>query len=630
MTNTANKPLDWYAERTAYLSEFMSEERRQVLQRTLDSRTRYMTILTENTYHAQNASALVRHCEAFGVQDIHTIENRCKFNPNVNIVRGTDKWIDLHRHRTTAEAIADLKGRGYRIVATTPHREDKTPETFDVAASPFVLVFGTEHAGISDEIVAAADEFLRIPMCGMVESLNVSASAAILIYMLSSRMRETVPDWRLTAGERAEILYRWTFASVRAAEAILRRKSRRIRKTMNTILRKQFLAHVGQTSPEPMMIEVARAEGVFFYTPEGKRYYDLVAGVSVSNVGHANPRVVEAVQRQAADYMHIMVYGEMIERPQVRYAARIAELLPGELSSVYFVNSGAEAIEGALKLAKRYTHRTELVSMRRAYHGSTQGAMSLMGEPEGEEWKGAFRPLLPDVRAIDFNDFDQLRLITRRTACVVVEPVQGEAGVRPPVPGWLEALRRRCDEVGALLVFDEIQTGMGRTGEMFAMCKYGVTPDIVCLAKAFGGGMPLGAFVSRKEIMDTLQTAPTLGHITTFGGHPVCCAAGLAALEYLLETGTVEHVEGRGVLYESLLADHPQVVEIRRSGLLLAVELGSSAKMFRMMELFKEAGILSDWFLYCDTAFRISPPLTITEEEVRDSARLIRECLDRI
>ena len=224
MTNTASKPLDWYAERTAYLSELMSEERRQVLQRTLDSRTRYMTILTENTYHAQNASALVRHCEAFGVQDIHTIVTRCKFNPNVNIVRGTDKWIDLHRHRTTAEAIADLKGRGYRIVATTPHREDKTPETFDVAASPFVLVFGTEHAGISDEIVAAADEFLRIPMCGMVESLNVSASAAILIYMLSSRMRETVPDWRLTAGKRAEILYRWTFASVRDAEAILRRK----------------------------------------------------------------------------------------------------------------------------------------------------------------------------------------------------------------------------------------------------------------------------------------------------------------------------------------------------------------------------------------------------------------------
>lgn len=379
-----------------------------------------------------------------------------------------------------------------------------------------------------------------------------------------------------------------------------------------------------------MMIEVARAEGCFFYTPEGKRYYDLVAGVSVSNVGHANPSVVEAVQRQAADYMHIMVYGEMIERPQVEYAMRIAELLPKSLNSLYFVNSGAEAIEGALKLAKRYTRRTELISMRRAYHGSTQGAMSLMGEPEGEEWKSAFRPLLPDVRAIDFNDFDQLLLITRRTACVVVEPVQGEAGVRLPVVGWLEALRRRCDEVGTLLIFDEIQTGMGRTGEMFAMLRHGVTPDIVCLAKAFGGGMPLGAFVAGKQIMDSLQSNPVLGHITTFGGHPVCCAAGLAALDYLQRHKIVEQVEAKGALYESLLGDHPQVVEIRRSGLLLAVELGSSEKLFRTMELFCEAGILSDWFLYCDTSFRISPPLTISEEEVRDSARLVRECLDRL
>ena len=224
MKNTANKGAEWYAERIACLAEFTTSERYEVLRRTVAMRTRYMTVLAENMFHGQNAAALIRHCEAFGIQDIHTVETRCKFNPNVNIVRGTDKWIDLHRHRTTAEAIADLKGRGYRIVATTPHREDKTPETFDVAASPFVLVFGTEHAGISDEIVAAADEFLRIPMCGMVESLNVSASAAILIYMLSSRMRETVPDWRLTAGERAEILYRWTFASVRDAEAILRRK----------------------------------------------------------------------------------------------------------------------------------------------------------------------------------------------------------------------------------------------------------------------------------------------------------------------------------------------------------------------------------------------------------------------
>ena len=399
---------------------------------------------------------------------------------------------------------------------------------------------------------------------------------------------------------------------------------------MNTILRKQFLAHVGQTSPSPMLVEVERAEGSFFYTPEGRRYYDLVAGVSVSNVGHANREVVRAVQEQAARYMHVMVYGELVEAPQVRYAARIASLLPGGLESVYFVNSGAEAVEGALKLAKRFTGRTELISMRRAYHGSTHGSMSMMGAPEGEERKGAFRPLLPDVQAIEFNDPAQLERITRRTACVLVEPVQGEAGVRVPRPGYLEALRRRCDEVGALLVFDEIQTGLGRTGELFAMQKYGVVPDIVCLAKAFGGGMPLGAFIARHEIMDTLQSNPTLGHITTFGGHPVCCAAGLAALEYLLDHHVVEQVEAKGALYEELLQGHPAVREIRRSGLLLAVELGSSERLYRIMELFKQAGIMSDWFLFCDTAFRISPPLTISEEEVRDSARIILECLDRL
>lgn len=268
--------------------------------------------------------------------------------------------------------------------------------------------------------------------------------------------------------------------------------------------------------------------------------------------------------------------------------------------------------------------------MRRAYHGSTHGAMSMMGAPEGEEWKGAFRPLLPDVRAIEFNDFEELACITTRTACVLAEPVQGEAGVRPPVPGYLEALRKRCDEVGALLIFDEIQTGMGRTGAMFAMLKYGVTPDIVCLAKAFGGGMPLGAFASRHEIMDTLQTDPVLGHITTFGGHPVCCAAGLAALNYLMNKRLVEQVEAKGALFEKLLSVHPQVREIRRSGLLLAVELGETAKLYRIMELFKQAGILSDWFLFCDTAFRISPPLTISEPEIRESTELIVQCLNKL
>ena len=399
---------------------------------------------------------------------------------------------------------------------------------------------------------------------------------------------------------------------------------------MDTILRKQFLQHVGQTSPSPLLIEVARAEGVFFYTPEGKRYYDLIAGVSVNNVGHGNPKVVQAVCSQAEQYMHIMVYGEMVERPQVRYAARLAELLPPELSSVYFLNSGSEAVEGALKIAKRYTGRTQLISFRRAYHGSTLGPLSIMGAPEGEEYKNAFRPLVPDVDSLEFGDFSQLERITERTAAVLVEPVQGEAGVRIPPAGFLEALRRRCSETGALLIFDEIQTGLGRTGSLFAFQKYGVVPDIMCVAKAFGGGMPLGGFISSPEIMNTLTFNPVLGHITTFGGHPVCCAAGLAALEYLIEEKLVEQAEAKGALYQALIEKHPQVVEIRRSGLLLAVELGDSSKMYRIMELFKEHGILSDWFLFCDTAFRISPPLTISEQEIRESSQIVLDCLDRL
>ena len=379
-----------------------------------------------------------------------------------------------------------------------------------------------------------------------------------------------------------------------------------------------------------MMVEVARAEGSFFYTPEGKRYFDLVAGVSVSNVGHANPAVVQAVQKQAADYMHVMVYGEMVERPQVEYAREIAQLLPGELDCVYFVNSGAEAVEVALKLAKRYTGRTELISMRRAYHGSTHGAMSMMGTPEGEEWKAEFRPLLPDVKSINFNSFDDLQYITTRTAGVLCEVVQGEAGVRLPNPEWLKALRERCTEVGALLIFDEIQTGMGRTGAMFASAKYGITPDVVCLAKAFGGGMPLGGVAAKREVLNAFTHNPCLGHITTFGGHPVCCAAGLAALRYMLDNKIVDDVDKKGELFEERLKDHTKVLDIRRSGLLLAVELGKSEYLYRLMEIFKEEGIMSDWFLYCDTAFRISPPLTISEEEIEECSAIIRRSLDRL
>lgn len=393
-------------------------------------------------------------------------------------------------------------------------------------------------------------------------------------------------------------------------------------------LRQEFLAHVGQTSPEPLLIEVQRAEGVYYYTPEGKRYYDLVSGVSVNNVGHANPQVTAAVQRQAADYMHIMVYGEMVERPQVQYATKIAGLLPEPLDSVYFVNSGSEAVEGALKLAKRYTGRHKMMSMHCAYHGSNHGSLSMMASPEGDTWKAPFQPLLPDVEYLWFNSIDDLSRIDGQTACVLVEPVQGEAGVRLPEEGYLQALRKRCDETGTMLIFDEIQTGMGRTGSLFAMQKYRVTPDIVCLAKAFGGGMPLGAFVAAKQVMDSLQRNPVLGHITTFGGHPVCCAAGLAALDYILDNRLVDQVERKGLRYENALKDAPNVLEIRRSGLLMAVELGTSDKLFQIMALFKEHGIMSDWFLFCDTAFRISPPLTISDEEIDDSCQIILNCLN--
>ncbi|MFI3327791.1 MAG: aspartate aminotransferase family protein [Rikenellaceae bacterium] len=401
---------------------------------------------------------------------------------------------------------------------------------------------------------------------------------------------------------------------------------------MMAILRKQFLEHVAQTSPSPMMVEVERAEGVYFYTPkpEAKRYIDLVAGVSVSNVGHANPAVVKAVQEQAANYMHVMVYGELVETPQVKLATKLAQHLPGDISSVYFVSSGAEAIEGAMKLTRRATGRKEIISMRRAYHGSTQGAMSLMGSPDGDIWTDAFKPLLPNVRSINYNSFEDLAQITEQTAAVFAEVVQGEVGVRLPAEGYLQALRERCSEVGALLVFDEIQTGMGRTGELFAAKKYGVTPDVICLAKALGGGMPLGAFAASQQIMATLQSDPVLGHITTFGGHPVCCAAALAAFDFIIENNLTEQVEAKGALFEERMLSHAMVKEVRRSGLLMAVELGEPRFIYRLMEIFKEEGVMSDWFLFCDTAFRISPPLTITLEEVADACAIIEKSLDRL
>lgn len=394
-----------------------------------------------------------------------------------------------------------------------------------------------------------------------------------------------------------------------------------------TLLRQLFLEHVGQTSDKPIGIEVARAEGIYLYGPDDERYVDLISGVSVSNVGHGNSAVVDAVCAQVKDYMHLMVYGEYIETPQVKYAQKIAALLPSPLESVYFVNSGSEAIEGATKLAKRYTARTEMISFKNAYHGSSHGALSLMGS---EDFRYAFRPLLPDVRQLSYGDFADIETISERTACVVVEPIQGEGGIVIPPAGYLKALRERCTEVGALLIFDEIQIGFFRTGAPFRFMQEGVVPDILCTAKAFGGGMPLAAFISSDEIMSTLKNNPVLGHITTFGGHPVCCAAGMAALDYIVDNKLAETVDAKGAIFEKALEGLEMVKEIRRAGLIMAIDLGDSALAEKVVWALVEAGYITEWFLFNDTSFRIAPPLTITEQQCREIAAAIVEIMEKI
>ena len=391
--------------------------------------------------------------------------------------------------------------------------------------------------------------------------------------------------------------------------------------------RELFLKHIAQTSDAPLTLEVERAEGVYLYTSDNRKVCDLISGVSVSNVGHSHPEVVKAISQQAAKYMHLMVYGELVQAPQVKLAQAIVELLPSNFESVYFVNSGSEAVEGGVKLAKRYTGRPEIISMRNAYHGSTHGALSLMGN-EGP--KRSYRPLLPDVQHFDINCFEDLDRITTKTACVIIEPIQGEAGIVASNIDYLVALRERCTSMGALLVFDEIQTGMGRTGKMFAFERYGVVPDILLLAKAFGGGMPLGAFISSKAIMECLTSNPPLGHITTFGGHPVSCAASLASINVLMENRLLDSIAAKANLFLELLSNHSKILSIRSYGLFMAVELGSFDKVQQVIKQGLEKGFLTDWFLFCDTAFRIAPPLTITDDEIRAVCRVILEVLDSL
>ncbi len=388
--------------------------------------------------------------------------------------------------------------------------------------------------------------------------------------------------------------------------------------------RQLFLQHVGQTSPMPIGLEIERAEGIYLYGTDGKRYLDLVSGVSVSNLGNNHPKIVEAVKKQAERYMHLMVYGEFVESPQVLFAKKLTDALPKELNSVYYVNSGSESVEAAMKLAKRYTGRTEVVAFRKAYHGSTHGALSI-GD---ESLKNAYRPLLPQLRFLDFNATEQLEQITEQTACVIIEPVQAEGGCILPENNFLKALHTRCEEVGALLVFDEIQMGFGRTGKLFAFEHYGVVPHILCLAKAMGGGMPIGAVVSDKKILDCFTYNPMLGHITTFGGHPVSAAAGLAAFEILIEGTLIEEVEAKGKAFEEALKKLPQVKEIRRIGLFMAVELKEEGALERYMQKGLELGLINDPFLFYPNTFRISPPLIITTKEVEEVIVLIKKALE--
>jgi acetylornithine/succinyldiaminopimelate/putrescine aminotransferase len=390
--------------------------------------------------------------------------------------------------------------------------------------------------------------------------------------------------------------------------------------------RQLFYQHIGQTSEAPLGLEIEKAKGIYLYDTDGKKYIDLIAGVSVSNIGHLHPAVVKAVQQQAEKYMHLMVYGEYIQSPQVEFSKLLTDQLPETLNCSYFVNSGSEANEGALKLAKRYTGRTEIIAFKNAYHGSTHGALSLMSDTYFTQ---AFRPLLPDIRYIEFNNKADLEQISTKTACVIIEPVQGEGGVILPKNDFLRDLRKKCNETDTLLIFDEIQTGFGRTGELFAFMKYDVVPDILTIAKAMGGGMPIGAFVADKKIMDSFTNNPVLGHITTFGGHPVSTAAALANLQVLLKENIIEKVNDKGEYLLSILK-HDKIKSVRGTGLFYSVELESAEMVQKFIKLAVKEGMITDWFIFLDNRFRIAPPLIITKEEIDLVVQIIKKVLEQL
>jgi acetylornithine/succinyldiaminopimelate/putrescine aminotransferase len=383
--------------------------------------------------------------------------------------------------------------------------------------------------------------------------------------------------------------------------------------------RELFLKHIAQTSPSPLAFEVAKAEGSLLYDVNGKEYIDLIGGISVANIGHRHPKVIEAIKKQLDAYMHVMVYGEFIESPQVQYAKLLTDHLPVSLNSVYFTNSGTEAVEGAMKLAKRITNRTQIIAFENSYHGSTQGALSIIGD---EYWRNAFRPLLPDILHLEFNSFESLNEIAERTACVITETVQAEAGIIVPSKEWMQALRKKCTETGTLLILDEIQAGFGRTGTLWGFENFGIVPDVLILGKAVGGGMPLGAFIADKKLMNAFTENPMLGHITTFGGHPVCCAAGMAAMKVLLQGKIIDSVKEKEELFTSLLI-HKKIKTIRSFGLWMAIEFDSFETNKKIIDECIASGVMTDWFLFAPKYLRISPPLIVSKKQITEACNKI-------
>lgn len=387
--------------------------------------------------------------------------------------------------------------------------------------------------------------------------------------------------------------------------------------------RQLFLLHNAQTTEMPLMLEIERAEGVYLYGTKGEKYLDLISGIGVNNIGHCHPKVVEAIQKQASKYLHTMVYGEYIQAPQTQFATELCKYLPSNLNSIYLLNSGAEAIEGAMKLAKRVTARSKIMACINSYHGSSHGALSIMGN---EEYKQAYRPLVPGIDFIRFGLMEDIAKITTEHAAFFIETVQGESGIQTASKEYWQALRAHCTSVGCLLVLDEIQAGFGRTGKMFAFEHYDIVPDILVLAKGMGGGMPIGAFVSSKEHMHTLTNNPILGHITTFGGHPVSCAAALASLQVLHDEHLIEGVAKKAELFRSLLV-HPKIKEIRGLGLMFSLQLESFEYNKKVIDKCIANGVIVDWFLHCSDAMRIAAPLVISEEEIRFACGVILEAL---